>query len=368
MAVEPQSTIHAVYRDQGLLLNPRPRLIVPMDFSDYLPFVHMSVLFLVLLPALLLDAALGDPPGWPHPVRLLGALCLRAEALTRRGIGHEGLAGLVAVALVLGCTALGLGLLLSLPGIVALPLAIYLGFSGLALGQLLREGQAAKALLEQGEVAAARAAIAMLVSRDLTQADEADLCRALGETLAENFNDAFVAPLFWFVLAGPLGLWLYKAASTMDSMWGYPYPPWTRFGTAAARLDDALAYVPARLSALLLYLARKRNAMFWPWPACSCPRGHGHEKPQRRLAHGRLCLALRGKHGWSNPVCRRTGAQTRPWPSGQTLEPGRAWQSFEVAGPGRISGRTPGHGNTCACAYFSGLNPASCRCSPPLHP
>lgn len=226
-----------------------------MSFADlFFPLTDLTACWLVPALAVILDALIGDPPKWPHPVRLIGALCAFAEPLARRLPVPERLAGGVAVCFVLTATWVAARLLPAFPAVVACIFAVYLSFAGLALGQLLREGNAARVLLEQNDIEGARAAVGMLVSRDVSQSDRPELCRVLAETLAENLNDAFVAPFFWLTVGGPVGLWLYKAASTMDSLWGYPHEPWTRFGTAAARLDDGLAYVPARLTALFLFL------------------------------------------------------------------------------------------------------------------
>jgi len=134
-------------------------------------------------------------------------------------------------------------------------LALYLGYAGLAWGCLLRETSAVLALLERGNLPAARAHLAGLVSRDTDDMDQEEAYRALGETLAENFNDGFVAPFFWLALFGPAALWVYKAVSTADSMWGYRIERFEKVGKAGARLDDALAWIPARLAALCIWLA-----------------------------------------------------------------------------------------------------------------
>jgi adenosylcobinamide-phosphate synthase len=92
----------------------------------------------------------------------------------------------------------------------------------------------------------------MLVSRDTAVLDARGVRRALAETVSENFNDGFLAPLFFLVLGGPGLLWAYKAISTMDSMWGYRTAAYRELGWAPARADDVLAWIPARLSALFL--------------------------------------------------------------------------------------------------------------------
>ena len=109
-----------------------------------------------------------------------------------------------------------------------------------------------RGLLAQNDIEAARAAVAGLVSRDVSGLETADLWRALAESVAENANDAFVAPLFWLVLGGPAGLWAYKAVSTADSMWGYRTDRYHDFGWFAARADDVLAWLPARLTVLAM--------------------------------------------------------------------------------------------------------------------
>ena len=213
--------------------------------------------FAIILPAILLDRIIGDPPSWPHPVKYIGTLLNIVQPRARKLVANPFYAGIAATILALFIVSAIATALLSLPGFLHYLVAVYLGFSGLALGQLVREGRCALALLEAGDIPGARTAVSYLVSRDVSNADIPELSRVLAETLSENFNDAFVAPLFWFVIGGPVGLWLYKTVSTMDSMWGYTHEPWTRFGTFAARLDDVLAFIPARLTVLILAVKTK---------------------------------------------------------------------------------------------------------------
>jgi len=240
-----------------------------MNFADTLPpFSNLAHYWWIPILAVLLDRIIGDPPNLPHPVRWIGALLKNIEPRARRFIASERLAGLFATGLAIFITWAAVRALLLLPLSLATVCAVYLGFAGLALGQLLREGKTALALLIKNDLPGARSAVGMLVSRDVSNADFDELCRVLAESLAENLNDAFVAPFFWFIMGGPVGLWLYKTVSTMDSMWGYPYAPWTRFGTAAARLDDILAYIPARLTAVFLYygirLKKRSQGIVYP--------------------------------------------------------------------------------------------------------
>ncbi len=108
---------------------------------------------------------------------------------------------------------------------------------------------------EAPDLVTARHALSMIVGRDTETLDEPEIGRACVETLAENCNDAVVAPLFWLALGGPVALWAYKAVSTLDSMVGYRDARYRDFGWASARVDDLAALVPARLTWLLIALA-----------------------------------------------------------------------------------------------------------------
>lgn len=210
-----------------------------------------------LLPAVAfgLDLALGDPQRWPHPVRLIGAALTHLEALAAKF--PPLLKRLFGLAVALGlcaCVYFAALALVRLPGLGWL-FSIYLAFAGLALGQLLREARRVSELTSSGRLDEARRELSYLVSRDTSVLDEAGLWRTLAETLSENFCDGFVAPLFYLAIGGPPLLWAYKTASTMDSMWGYKTERFRDLGWAGARLDDVLAFVPARISAAALLAA-----------------------------------------------------------------------------------------------------------------
>lgn len=211
-------------------------------------------LFVFLLGCAALDLLFGDPREWPHPVRLFGKVLDRFESRARRFWLGPMLGGGVVVLVLVACVVLGVLFLTGLP-LVGEIAALYLGYAGLAMGCLLRETEAVLALLQGGRLAAARAHLAGLVSRDTEDMTEEEVLRALGETLAENFNDGFVAPFFWLSLLGPAAMWGYKAVSTVDSMWGYRTERFEQLGKAGARADDLLAWIPARLAALLIWAA-----------------------------------------------------------------------------------------------------------------
>ncbi|MBR4741411.1 MAG: cobalamin biosynthesis protein, partial [Desulfovibrio sp.] len=131
-------------------------------------------------------------------------------------------------------------------------LAIYLSWSGLAMGCLFKTGKIVLTHIENSPLPKAREALSWLVSRETKTMERERLRKTLADTLSENFTDALTAPFFWLLLLGPIGLWLYKVSSTMDSMWGYKTEAYLYLGWAAARSDDILALLPARISILAI--------------------------------------------------------------------------------------------------------------------
>lgn len=231
-----------------------------------------------VLLALLLDAWLGEPPPRLHPVVAMGRLL---DALGRRIAPPAGCpVRRPRVLVARGALAWGLG-----AGLVVVPAwAVQGGIvdwpwwaQALVLGVLLKpllawrmlrdEVAAVEQALAHG-VEAGRTQVARLVSRDVQALDEAGVREAALSTLAENLNDSVVAPLFWFALAGLPGAALYRWANTADAMWGYRGVrgghDWTWAGRWAARADDALSWLPARLTAALLLVASGRGL---PWRA-----------------------------------------------------------------------------------------------------
>jgi adenosylcobinamide-phosphate synthase len=194
-----------------------------------------------------LDLALGDPRWFPHPVRGFGWLVIRLEAFWRatplrpRGAGILFTVSAVGIA----CAVVGL----TLPW-----LNIFWIWTLLALRDLDFEATLVWRALERGDIEEARRKLAMIVGRDTGSLDESEILRAAIETIAENLSDAVIAPLFYLGVGGPVGMAAYKAINTLDSMVGYRNERYADFGWAAARLDDAANFIPARLSALLVWL------------------------------------------------------------------------------------------------------------------
>ena len=215
-----------------------------------------------LLLGFLLDLLLGDPRWLPHPIRAIGALIAALEKVLRK-IFPKNRSGQLAggVALVILVLVLSGGftlLVLWLCGKVGLWLRFLaetiLCFQLLATRSLKGESMKVYKALKAGDLEGARYAVSMIVGRDTQCLDEAGVARAAVETVAENASDGVIAPLIFLAIGGaPLGM-VYKAVNTMDSMVGYKNDQYLWFGRYAARLDDVVNFIPARLAGLLMCL------------------------------------------------------------------------------------------------------------------
>ena len=218
---------------------------------------------LIAMAAFFLDTVLGDPQTRWHPVAVLGRLIAFLEKLLYplRGSDAQKFAmGSLLTLLVLCISyAFAEGILLAarqLPVIWGADVvSVILLYFCISPRMLAKAGQDIYALLVKGDIAAAREHVGYIVGRDTAELDEADAARAAIETVAENTVDGVIAPLFFFALGGaPLAV-LYRAANTMDSMLGYKNERYLYFGRMAARVDDVLNFVPARITGILFVMA-----------------------------------------------------------------------------------------------------------------
>jgi len=216
------------------------------------------------LAAAILDAAVGYPDALyraiGHPVTWMGAWLAALEGRLNRSTDNfmtRGAYGVVALLVYLAPVAVVAGLLSSLapPGVVGFGILAVFVSSLPAQQSLDRHVRAVAVALERGGLTQGREAVAMIVGRNPESLDEAGVARAALESLAENFSDGVVAPLFWIALGGLTGGALYKAINTADSMIGHKNDRYLAFGWAAARLDDLVNLPASRLSALWLIAA-----------------------------------------------------------------------------------------------------------------
>lgn len=215
-----------------------------------------------LLAGYALDLCLGDPHGFPHPVVFMGnAIAFLEKKLrsvfpkTPRG---ERIAGAVLCAVLPALSFFivydALAFIRALSPWAAFALEAFWCYQILATRSLRDESMLVHAALVRGDLSGARYAVSRIVGRDTDALDEEGVARAAVETVAENASDGVVAPMIFLAIGGaPLGM-LYKAVNTMDSMIGYKNERYLHFGRAAAKLDDALNFIPARLSGLLMSL------------------------------------------------------------------------------------------------------------------
>ena len=210
----------------------------------------------VLLAGVVADLLAGDPVYAWHPIRLVGRMLTWMEArLFEAGFdGYGGgvllFAGLATVSLSVVAVVLVISHELFAP--LEWIVHVFLVYSLLALGDLLHHVWRIESAVRSGDTTRARQAVSALVGRDTDRMDEGACRRAAVESLSENLTDGFVSPVCWYVLAGLPGLVLFKVVSTMDSMVGYKTPRYLRFGWCGARLDDAMNYLPARFTWLVI--------------------------------------------------------------------------------------------------------------------
>jgi adenosylcobinamide-phosphate synthase len=195
-----------------------------------------------------LDLVLGDPRWLPHPVRGFGRIVTFAERVWRGTRLPLRLSGILFWLSTVGVAV----------AIVRLTLpwaAVYWIYALLACRDLDVEASRVLAALKRDDLEDSRHKLSWIVGRDTAGLAEPEILRATIETVAENLGDAVVAPLFYLALAGPLGMAAYKAINTLDSMVGYRNERYREFGWASARIDDVVNYVPARLTAVLIWIS-----------------------------------------------------------------------------------------------------------------
>ncbi len=286
------------------------------------------LLTLALLTGVALDAWWGEPRRW-HPLVGFGRLAQALEARINRGragVRRGALGWALLVLPPVAVLALGLAALPANRGGLALAVAVHALtlYAALGLRSLGEHTLSIAQALDAGQLTLARQRTRWIVSRDTDQASPDELAKAAVESLLENGNDAVFATLFWFAVAGGPGALLFRLANTLDAMWGYRSARFNRFGRCAARLDDALNYLPARLTAgsyallghtRLAWRCWRSQAPAWPSPNAG---------PVMAAGAGALGVQLGG-------LARYDGVdEYRPplgnGPAAQPADIGRAWR------------------------------------------
>ena len=271
-----------------------------------------------------LDHVFGEPRRF-HPLVGFGMLAAMAERTLRRepdGDAVKRIKGALAVVLLLAPIAAAAQVLASLP-VAGVAIEILLLYLALGARSLEEHGNAVALALASDDLAAACANVGRIVSRDVEGMDEGAIARATVESVLENGNDAVFAALFWFAIAGAPGVVLYRLSNTLDAMWGYRNERYLHFGWFAARLDDALNYLPARLTAIVYGVVGnfpralacwRRQAPLWYSPNAG---------PVMAAGAGALGLKLGGDARYGGQWKRRPelgcGAAPRPEDIGRAL-------------------------------------------------
>ncbi len=219
---------------------------------------------LCLALALLLDILLGDPLKLPHPVVGVGKIINFYERKLYKDEFKSGLIFCACVVISVALIALILSLLcLSISKYLLIIFAVYALYAAIAWRSLKDETLPVALALFENNLDNARYYLSRVVGRDTENSLEPEIVRAAVETVAENLIDGVISPLFWaavgYLICGYVGMivfvWIFKAASTLDSMVGYENDKYKNFGTASARLDDILNFIPARLGGVIIILA-----------------------------------------------------------------------------------------------------------------
>lgn len=219
----------------------------------------MELLY-IIFGALLIDWIVGDPKISFHPVALIGKFALCLEDIMRKIIKNEFTAGMICSLIVILFSAAIAYLLVYFCGIVA---AVFCVFISIALKSLLTHAKAVEKPLKNGFLGKARHEVGMITSRDTEALDESGIIRSCIESIGENIVDGVTAAIFYAVVGwyfgGPAGAAagavFYRAANTLDAIFGYKSVRYKKFGTFAAKLDDVLNYIPARLTLVAIYIA-----------------------------------------------------------------------------------------------------------------
>lgn len=222
----------------------------------------MSIVVIACVLGIIVDAIIGDPPKWPHPVRFIGSFISYLVEKLNHGNGRKW-KGLLLFIVVVGVTV-GIVVVVLM---VCYSLSFWLGFIvevlfiavGLAQKSLKDSAMLVYTPLVAGDLAEARVKLSWIVGRDTNHLEEAEITRGVVETVSENTSDGVTAPLFWAFLLGAPGLWAYKAVNTLDSMIGYKNEQYGDIGMFSARMDDVLNFIPSRITGFCIVLFSKND-------------------------------------------------------------------------------------------------------------
>ena len=218
--------------------------------------MNRLIFFIKIWIAYVLDLIFGDPQNVVHPVQVIGKIISAGEKVLLRK-KYKFLAGAVLNIFTVSITYTSMYLISKSVKISVffMSIEIYLMYTIFSINSLAREGNRVYRILKEGDIEKARKDLSYLVSRDTETMDEKMIIRSTMETISENTVDGIVAPMFYMFLGGmPLAM-AYKAINTLDSMVGYKNEKYMDFGKFSAKVDDAVNFIPARITGILIVLA-----------------------------------------------------------------------------------------------------------------
>lgn len=251
-----------------------------------------------LLIGFLLDCLLGDPLWLPHPIRLFGnSISFFTEKLNRgKNKKWKGAAmAFMLIAITFGILEMIFGIFRNNEWMYLILGAVGI-FYGLANRSLISESYRVMRALEKQGLQAGRTQLSYIVGRDTSNLNEQQIRTAVLETLAENLSDGVIAPLFFYALGGVPAMLAYKMANTLDSMIGYKSERYRKFGWFAARFDDVINFIPARITALLMVVL----SLSWRGLFFVFRYGHQHSSPNAGYPEAALAGILNCQFGGSN--------------------------------------------------------------------
>ena len=255
---------------------------------------------LTLFCAYLSDLLLGDPEGFPHPVRGIGKLIgFFDNRLRGKGSGRiERLKGAFAALSVIGISAFAAYAVIkfsySLNPFLGGLAWIYFGYTTLSVKDLAMKANAVFNEIKAGSLIMARERLSLMVGRDTKNLPEEKIVTATVESIAESINDGIVAPLVYLVLGGPVAAIAYKAANTLDSMIGYKNEKYMHFGWFSAKLDDVLNFIPSRIAGILIGIASRAEGALAMTESFKIMRrdGRKHPSPNSGITEAAMAGAL----------------------------------------------------------------------------
>lgn len=250
---------------------------------------------LMILLAFVLDLIFGDPKWLFHPVNLIAKIAKKIESLTRSKVTNLFIAGGITTFTVLMLTGLAcfaiINVAYAIGSVLGDCVSVYFMYASLATNGLAMHALDVKKHIINNDLDKARESVSMIVGRDTKNLEFDGVARASVESVGENMVDGVIAPLVFMTLFGPIGAMVFKAASTMDSLFGYKNEKYLEFGFFPAKTDDVLTFIPARLS-VIFTLITGLFLMISPTKILEICKRDCRKHPSPNSAFGEVLLAI----------------------------------------------------------------------------